>query len=92
MPKPERIVRKTMRMSQDKLERAQKILGTRTETETIDAALDMIAFREEVLEGVRRMAGSNSIRDIYAEDGDGTGGVHPGHQPVHRSRPRTRAG
>jgi hypothetical protein len=92
MPKPERFVRKTMRISQDKLERARRILGTRTETETIDAALDMIAFREEAMEGVRRMAGSNSIRDIYAEDGDGSGGVHPGHQPVHRRRPRARAG
>ena len=92
MPSPERFVRKTMRISQDKLERARKILGTRTETETVDAALDMIAFREEVLDGVRRMAGSNSIRDIYAEDGGEDGGVHPGHQPVHRRRPRVRAG
>ena len=92
MAKPERIVRKTLRISQDKLERARQILGTSTEDETVDAALDMIAFREEVLEGVRRMAGSNSIRDIYAEDGDETGGVHPGHEPVHRRRPRTRAG
>ncbi|HEX6748155.1 MAG TPA: hypothetical protein VF092_12745 [Longimicrobium sp.] len=68
MHRPERIVRKTMRISQDKLERVQKILGTRTASETVDAALDMIAFKAEVLEGVRRMAGSHSIRDIYGED------------------------
>ena len=58
MPQAERIIRKNMRISQEKLDRARKILGTRTETETVDAALDMIAFRTEVLEGVRRVAGS----------------------------------
>ena len=68
MPQTERIVRKNMRISQEKLDRARKILGTKTETEAVDAALDMIAFREEVLEGVRRIAGSNSMRDIHAEE------------------------
>ena len=90
MPQSERIVRKNMRISQEKLDRARMILGTRTETETVDAALDMIAFRKEVLEGVRRIAGSNSMRDIYGEEE--TGGLHPRHEPVHRRRPRAHAG
>ena len=68
MPRTERIIRKNMRISQDKLDRARQILGTRTETETVDAALDMIAFRQEALAGVRRIAGSRSMRDIYAEE------------------------
>jgi hypothetical protein len=91
MPETERIIRKNMRISQEKLDRAREILGTKTETETVDAALDMIAFRKEVLEGVRRIAGSNSMRDIYAEEEE-TGGLHPRHEPVHRRRPRVRAG
>jgi hypothetical protein len=91
MPQTERIIRKNMRISQEKLDRARKILGTKTETETVDAALDMIAFRKEVLEGVRRIAGSNSMRDIYAEEEE-TSGLHPRYEPVHRSGPRDRAG
>jgi hypothetical protein len=69
MPASERTVRMSMRISRDKLDRARKILGTKTDAETVDAALDLIAFRDEVLKGVRRIAGSNSMRDIYAEDG-----------------------
>jgi hypothetical protein len=69
MPQPERLVRKSMRISQDKLDRARKILGTDGDAKTVNAALDLIAFRDEVLKGVRRLAGSNSMRDIYAEDG-----------------------
>ena len=91
MSKPERFVRKTMRISQDKLERARKILATTTETETVDAALDMIAFKREAIAGVRRMAGSTGLLDIYAEDGEENGGVHPGHQSLHRRGPRLRA-
>lgn len=64
MPQAERIIRKNMRISQEKLDRARKILGTKTETETVDTALDMIAFRMEALEGVNRIAGSNSMRDL----------------------------
>lgn len=45
--------------------RAGKILGTRTGAETVAAALDLIVFRDEVSRGIRRMAGSNSMRDIY---------------------------
>jgi hypothetical protein len=90
MPGIERIIRKNMRISQEKLDRAREILGTKTETETVDAALDMIAFRKDVLEGVRRIAGSNSMRDIYAEEGE-TGGLHPRHEPVHRRGSRVRA-
>jgi hypothetical protein len=61
-----------MRISQDKLDRARTILGTHGDAETVNAALDLIAFRDEVSKGVRRIAGSNSMRDIYAEDGYGS--------------------
>jgi hypothetical protein len=57
-----------MWISQDKLDHARMVLGTTTDAETVDAALDLIAFRDEVMKGVRRIAGSNSMRDIYAEE------------------------
>ena len=61
-------VRKNFRLDQAKLDRARHILGTRTETETVEQALDLVAFRQEAIDGVRRMAGSNAIRDVFAED------------------------
>ena len=36
---------------------AQRILGTPTATETIEAALDMVVFRQELVDGTRAMRG-----------------------------------
>jgi Arc/MetJ family transcription regulator len=63
-----RAVRKNMRLDQDVLDRARKILGTRTETETVAQALELVAFRHEVVRGIRAIAGSGALRDVY-EDG-----------------------
>jgi hypothetical protein len=63
-----KVVRKNMRLHQDLLDRARKILGTRTETETVEQALELVTFRKEVAEGIRRIAGSGSLRDVYADD------------------------
>jgi len=54
-------------LTQEKIDRAKKILGTRTETETVEQALDLVAFREEVVEGIRRIAGGGGIEDIHGE-------------------------
>lgn len=64
----ERTTRKDMRLSQAKLDRARRILGTKTETETVDQALDLVAFRHEVVAGVRRMAGSRSFRNDFRNE------------------------
>lgn len=63
-----RVVRKNMRLRQDLLDRARRILGTKTETETVEQALELVAFRKEVSDGIRRIAGSKSFRDSYAEE------------------------
>jgi Arc/MetJ family transcription regulator len=68
MAKPGTVVRKNMRLRQDLIDRARKILGTTTETETVEQALELVAFRKEVSEGIRRIAGSRSMRDVYAEE------------------------
>jgi phenylalanyl-tRNA synthetase beta subunit len=61
-----RKVRKNLRLTQTKLDRARRLLGTETETETVEQALDLVAFREEVISGVRRLAGSRSFRhDVF---------------------------
>lgn len=68
MAKAGKVVRKNMRLRQDLIDRAKRILGTRTETETVEQALELVAFRKEVSEGIRRIAGSHSMRDIYVEE------------------------
>ena len=62
-----RKVRKNLRLTQAKVDRARRILGTATETETIEQALDLVAFRQEVVAGVHRLAGSRSLRDVLGD-------------------------
>lgn len=52
-----RKVPKTYRLNPNKIAAAQRILGTPTATETIEAALDMVVFRQELVEGTRAMRG-----------------------------------
>lgn len=63
MPKEKQTVRKNIRLSQGKIDRARKILGTKTETETIEQALDLVVFRQEVISGLEALAGSDLLRD-----------------------------
>jgi Arc/MetJ family transcription regulator len=60
-------VRKNLHIDQRKLDVARKALGTTTETETVDAALDAIAFRQEISEGVRRLRAVGGFKDIYRD-------------------------
>jgi len=53
----DRKVPKTYRLNPSKVAAAQRILGTQTATETIEAALDMVVFREELIAGARAMLG-----------------------------------
>jgi hypothetical protein len=62
-----RKVRKNLRLTQAKVDRAKRILGTATETETIEQALDLVAFRQDVIDGVRRLAGSRSMADVLSD-------------------------
>jgi hypothetical protein len=52
-------------VDQRKLDAARKILGTATETETIDAALDAITFRNDIIGGLRRIREAGGVADIY---------------------------
>ncbi|WP_420129804.1 hypothetical protein [Longimicrobium sp.] len=64
----DKIVRKNMRLRQGLIDRARKILGTQSETETVEQALELVMFRKEVTDGIRKMAGTHSMRDIFAEE------------------------
>jgi hypothetical protein len=52
-----RKVPRTYRLTPAKLAAAQRALGTRTATETIETALDLVVFRQELVAGTRAMLG-----------------------------------
>jgi hypothetical protein len=56
--------KKNFRLRQSKIDRAMEILGTSTETETIEQALDMIALRDRLVTGVRNMRGTGLV-DVF---------------------------
>lgn len=57
-------VRKEFWLDPRALRRAQKLLGTETERETVEIALDLVSFRHEVLEGLE------SLRELDLERRD----------------------
>lgn len=57
-----RKVWKSVRLSQEALTRAKRLLGAATETDAIEQALHLVAFRHEVIAGVRRLAGARNLR------------------------------
>ncbi len=65
----QKLVRKNIFLDPQALKRAQKILGKKSESETIREALNLVAFRSEVLCGFDRVAGkAPDFRDIWEED------------------------
>jgi hypothetical protein len=58
---PDTKVPKTYRLSPRKVAAAQRILGTPTATETIETALDMVVFRQELVEGIQAMLGVDLV-------------------------------
>lgn len=58
-------VRKNMAMDPRKLALAKEYLGVQTETEAVDAALDLVAFQAEVAVGLRAAAGARPWQTPY---------------------------
>lgn len=50
--------KKSYRLHQSKIDEAMQVLGTRTETETIEQALDLVLLRGRLVEGVRAIRGA----------------------------------
>jgi hypothetical protein len=48
---------KTYRLSARKIAAARRVLGTPTDTATIEEALDMVLFRKELVDGTAKMFG-----------------------------------
>jgi hypothetical protein len=57
-------VRKNVVMDQRKLDAARRALGVETETEAIDVALDLVAFRRELVRGIAAVRRVGGIEDV----------------------------
>jgi hypothetical protein len=66
--KASEVRRKNLNIDQVKLDRVKDALGARTETEAVDQALSMVLFREELVEGIRLIAGRGGVDNVF--DGD----------------------
>lgn len=66
VPRGSRKVPRTYRLAPEKVAAAQRILGAATATETIETALDLVVFRQELMAGTRALTGvdlSSPFRD-----------------------------
>jgi hypothetical protein len=59
--------KKNIRLHQWKIDEARAALGTTTETETIEAALDLVVFRQQLVDGIRAMRGAE-LEDVFGAD------------------------
>jgi hypothetical protein len=57
--------RKNYYLDQRKIQQAKQILGAKTETEAIDAALDLVVFRNQILRSLEKVAGKGGVEKIF---------------------------
>ena len=69
--------RKNYYLDEKKIRRARAILGAKTETEAIDAALNLVVFRKEILKSLEKVAGKGGVEKISGKAPDR-------HRPLHR--------
>lgn len=60
--------RKNLNVDQAKLDRVVQLLGARSETEAVDQALALVLLREELVAGVRRIAGTGGVINVFDEE------------------------
>jgi hypothetical protein len=58
-------VRKNVVMDQRKLDAARRVPGVDTDTEAIDVALDLVAFRRELVRGIASVRNAGGIEDVF---------------------------
>ena len=56
---------KHVRIDQRKLDRARRVLGTRTETETLDRALDLVVMEADLSRTLRASRGKSKVRRVF---------------------------
>lgn len=57
--------RKNYYLDEVKIRRVRRILGAKTETEAIDAALNLVVFKREILKSLEKVAGKGGVQKIF---------------------------
>ena len=57
--------RKNYYLDERKIRRARAILGAKTETEAIDAALSLVVFRKEIIKSLEKVAGKGGVEKVF---------------------------
>jgi len=57
--------RKNYYLDERKIRRVRTILGAKTETEAIDAALNLVVFRKQILKSLQKVAGKGGVEKIF---------------------------
>ena len=57
--------RKNYYLDQNKIRRVRTILGVKTETEAIDAALNLVVFRKEILRSLKKVACKGGVEKVF---------------------------
>lgn len=63
--RPVPVQRKNFYLRIDTLKKAQKALGARTETETVERALEFVVFQEEALKAFRGLCEKGEVEDVF---------------------------
>ncbi len=56
---------KHLRLNQEKLERVKSVLGSATETDALEGAMDLILAEAEILKSLRRVRAKGRIRRLF---------------------------
>ena len=56
---------KHVQLDQRKLDRARRVLGARTETETVDRALDLVVTEADIDQALRAARGKGKLRRVF---------------------------
>lgn len=57
--------RKNYYLDEKKIRRVRSILGAKTETEAIDAALDLVVFQKDILKSLEKVAGKGGVEKVF---------------------------
>lgn len=56
--------RKNYYLDENKIRRVRAILGRKTETEAINATLNLVVFRKEILKSLQKVAGRGGVEKV----------------------------
>jgi hypothetical protein len=56
---------KHLRLNQAKLERVKSVLGSATETEALESAMDLVLTEAEILKTLRRIKGKGRVKRLF---------------------------